>query len=848
MKSHEEEEAMNKRYVSFASMMTLCLLLLLISGCGSSGNKEGASSISATNVGDTACVQCHSANTEALTGQGLIAQYVNGSPHKDSAHANNGNGCEACHGSASGHQGKGPIAYVNPYDNSGARCADCHKGNYAGNFSTQFASSNHASVTIEESAGCVRCHTHEGAVLGGIAGLTGDLTVMDNKSYQTIPIPAKGWSQFKCQTCHEHGGGLRSVMARYNNPFKADAANGTVVSWDPNNNREHDQYDLCTGCHTMTTNTYGTGVIGSNGREISGSLYMASGTPAHADTGKPATVKAGHHETSWYRLIATSHYDNPATGLDKADKALSTGNVIEGYVLRQNKESVCYDCHSHEAKAGTRYGQTTTSSIYTDWAQSPHAGGLLKAKYSAAAGKSGAAQVDSVMISGASSAEGSTNYAAVDASGAAITITRKTSAGDAWAHYQWERTLKSNGTDDRGSCQKCHTATGLSNYLSNPAKYDYKNNNFGHLAGWVGASAGKATTPSAQQEVLYCWGCHSYAGVGTLRKPGAITADYKFQGAAAKFPDMEGSNICLVCHSGRESGESLNSVANFANASFVNSHYLAVGGLMFVKSGFTGFIDANTPLGTSTYGKSMTSTEDGGAVSSTHRKLGTKAINNDSHNPAAFVPGKFDSNGPCVTCHMQGTGQSTRKSSHTWEINWEAFNEVCLKCHDEEGGVPLGPTNYKTLFIEEQAEFFKTALELAFEELKQNYQIEFRPAHPYFYDLNAGATAVKDWTRSGRLSQADAKKLMGACFNLNLLEHEPAAYVHARTYVRRLLYDTIDFLDDGKINMSVGKTAIAFNPAKYVKGATAAPPTTEFYKYLAGYSRSTQAWNALERP
>ncbi len=286
---------MNKRYLSLASMVTLCFLLLLISGCGTSGNKEGTDSAAASNVGDTACVQCHSANTEALTGQGLIAQYQNSSPHRNSAHANNGNGCEACHGSASQHQGKGPISYVNPYDNSGARCADCHAGKYAGNFNTKFASSNHASVQIEESPSCVRCHTHEGAVLGDIAGLTGDLTVMDNKAYQTIPIPAKGWSQFKCQTCHEHGGGLRTVMARYNNPFKADAANGTVVSWDPNNNREHDAYDLCTSCHSMTTNTYGTGLIGSNGREISASLYMASGTPDNAATGKPVAAPAEFH-------------------------------------------------------------------------------------------------------------------------------------------------------------------------------------------------------------------------------------------------------------------------------------------------------------------------------------------------------------------------------------------------------------------------------------------------------------------------------------------------------------------------------------------------------------------------
>ena len=95
---------MNKRYVSLASMMTLCFLLLLISGCGSSSNKESGSGGVVSNVGDTPCVQCHSANREALTGESLIAQYQNSSPHKDSAHANAGNGCEACHGSGGQHQ------------------------------------------------------------------------------------------------------------------------------------------------------------------------------------------------------------------------------------------------------------------------------------------------------------------------------------------------------------------------------------------------------------------------------------------------------------------------------------------------------------------------------------------------------------------------------------------------------------------------------------------------------------------------------------------------------------------------------------------------------------------------
>ena len=64
----------------------------------------------------------------------------------------------------------------------------------------------------------------------------------------------------------------------------------------------------------------------------------------------------------------------------------------------------------------------------------------------------------------------------------------------------------------------------------------------------------------------------------------------------------------------------------------------------------------------------------------------------------------------------------------------------------------------------------------------------------------------------------------------------------------RLLYDTIDFLDNKKIDMSVGATARAYDPVKYVKGATSAAPTTLSFQYLAGYNRTSLAWNALERP
>jgi len=589
--------------------------------------------------------------------------------------------------------------------------------------------------------------------------------------------------------------------------------NSNLVNWNPDKNQLPGQFDLCTSCHTIY--------------DYTGNTLLASGTAADAATLKPATGKVGHHETSWYRIIATTHFDNPATP-----------DIIEGYNVRKFmgegvETTPCFDCHGHEARAGTRRGQTTTPTIYTDWAQSPHGGGLLKAKYAAAALEASGTtdQVDSAMISG---------VATIDCTAVFGTLTRVTNEAAAWVEDDWDN------TSSYSACQRCHTATGASNYLKDPAAYNANNNEFPHLSGWKKATLTAPTVSSPQQEVLYCWGCHRNAAKGLLRTPGAITAAYKFNGASAVFPDVQASNICISCHSGRESGESVEAITSFDNVSFKNSHYLAVGGLMYVKSGFRGFISLDNSVGggTTTYRQSLTSTEDGGILSSTHRKLGTPAINGDSHNQPFFTPGNLDSNGPCVTCHMQGTGQPTRSTSHTWEINMNAANEVCSKCHSGE----VDNAALLAEFIEVQAEPFDNALMLAANRLLANYNISYNPdAYPYFYDLNIGPTAqVKDWTRGGTV---DGKKLMGACFNINLLTKEPAAYVHARTYARRLLYDTIDFLDDGTINLSTSDTAVTLFPALYVRGALAtSPETTENYKYLTAYSRSTGAWSAIPRP
>jgi hypothetical protein len=409
------------------------------------------------------------------------------------------------------------------------------------------------------------------------------------------------------------------------------------------------------------------------------------------------------------------------------------------------------------------------------------------------------------------------------------------------------------------ACIRCHTSTGYSNYLTNKWTTPFPSTTW-------------ATAGDKGREVLTCTTCH-LKGSFKVKPTTTYIAPYNNNLSPKTFPDIGKSTLCIACHSGRENEDSIASFTNFSNASFKNSHYKAGAALMYMAAGFRNFTSLDTAVGTTTYRKTLYPDNTtvptygiAGGVSSTHRKLGTALINGDSHNKAFFVPGTADANGPCVTCHLNVNGVPRRAATgHTWFIDANAFNQLCVRCHNEEAGVPLTGANFTTLFLEEQAIGFVDALDLIAYLLETNYQIKYDPdKHPYFYDLQkdpGGKTAVKDWTRSkmfgGIYDQVLGKRLMGAAFNLNLLKKDKAAYVHARTFARRLIFDTIDYLDNRTLDFSSGATAIAYNPVKYGKGAKAytdntltnlAPGTTIDMIYLLGWSRSTGNWSSPVRP
>lgn len=414
--------------------------------------------------------------------------------------------------------------------------------------------------------------------------------------------------------------------------------------------------------------------------------------------------------------------------------------------------------------------------------------------------------------------------------------------GEAWTHYEFKQ-------DKYAACNRCHTSTGYISYVTS---------NF--TVPTTGFGAGDSS-----RELLACNACHtSYNFKNSVRRVAAYTAPYTAGGKKVTFPDNGATNLCIPCHAGRASGDDVNAVADYSNASFVNSHYMAAAGLMYMAIGFKDFTTATAPVNPNaasrySYGDSYTlftgpatTAAPAGQVNSAHRRFGTPLINGDTHvapnkgRLAAWLPGTMDTGGPCVTCHLNAHDSNgvlstlptpTRTTSHTLAINDNTWNQVCINCHGSEGPVAT--------FLEENSGDFKDALNLALQVLLTKYKIAYTTTFPYFYDLTAdptGKTAVKDWTR-GTGDQVFGRRMMGACFNVNLLLRDPAAYVHARTYARRLIYDSIDYLDDQTINMSVGSTATTLDPVNYIKrGAafSAASPATTSSRAFSYLCNQTQ--------
>jgi len=326
------------------------------------------------------------------------------------------------------------------------------------------------------------------------------------------------------------------------------------------------------------------------------------------------------------------------------------------------------------------------------------------------------------------------------------------STGSAWvnsASHNWKAsgTAGANAKLSAGiatDCQRCHTAAGYLQF----AQYT--------------TFSPVAPTSAKYSEPLTCNACHVSGDFSAPRSIGARTGYYNYSSVLTgrlsvqnSYPDAGRSNICLGCHVGRESGDTIKAMAqatasqNYSSSfwqdlGFVNSHYLTAGGQVY---GVTGYEYPNQKYGN-------------GGVDHSHI-------------------GAASAQGPCVACHLPG-------SSHTLNPA-QAGYALCADCHT--GAGTMTPT-----LVAEKTDRFQAGLQALAAALTQkgftpNLDVNGVPQYPYFTNRNWGDSA----SGPGNL---------GAAFNYNLLAHDPGAYAHNPTYTKRLVRDSIDYLVNGSVDRS----------------------------------------------
>jgi hypothetical protein len=349
---------------------------------------------------------------------------------------------------------------------------------------------------------------------------------------------------------------------------------------------------------------------------------------------------------------------------------------------------------------------------------------------------------------------------------------------------------------------------------------------------------------------LTCDGCHSsndFANSVRSLSQGTVNGGYKagmggFGSAAlasVQFPNVNMSNVCVPCHASRENGASILKTAsatgvvsatNFANSSFKNPHYLGAAAVFYGNGGFQ-FYTSQSKY-TSKYGAIVDGTIIKAAAATAtvpeilvgdsltgkkapwqHGRLGMDNFQTSSN--AAVMAAKGDlvysgTKGQCVACHLGPENTHSfdafKAAEATWKNGTPSSSSFangtyagCYGCHTNENMKEVAELSERPLFDAAML-FFKW-------QLAQNGAV-YSDAYPYFYKAD-GVTALKNWmaasTVDGMILPAGigtGAANMGAALNFKLLAAEKGAHVHNRTFMKQLIFDSVQYLQTGTVTFS----------------------------------------------
>lgn len=383
----------------------------------------------------------------------------------------------------------------------------------------------------------------------------------------------------------------------------------------------------------------------------------------------------------------------------------------------------------------------------------------------------------------------------------------------------------SPATTVQNDCVRCHTSTGYGNYVSS---------DFTNIAPF--GTPGNAVGGDRTREMIGCPACHAPTpfDTGFSRRivgiPSYTTYTYdaaswnsyssaatgkiirsKWYKTADTYQDLGDSNICIVCHAGKGAGELIKQVVPGFRGALTcppgSPSIVCRVGKGTPASGMVNSFWGNVDL-----------VDPHGGVAPNLMYPGTLAPGYE-YRPGQTATTTYHQNiamdngfrGPCVGCHMSSAGSHSFKaiSSASNGVITTVLTTSCssASCHG-------GPVFAMTAFALEskktgyQATLSFIAAQFAAKGIHYN-----RDSYPYFFTTpdpaqQSQATRVVNWNLTGTFQGAN---MMGAAFNLRLLD-SGSGWVHNASYAKRLLYDTIDYLDDGTPTNGSVEATVLQNP------------------------------------
>jgi hypothetical protein len=305
-------------------------------------------------------------------------------------------------------------------------------------------------------------------------------------------------------------------------------------------------------------------------------------------------------------------------------------------------------------------------------------------------------------------------------------------------------------------CSKCHSASGLPQFLANGGSLFLTSTGTLQITGIV-------ANPSANG--FMCSTCHDEAkfpnryAVESVTLPSGKVVSFGGKDTDGKWVAND-SNLCIVCHQGRESTASLNAYLAGKDPntvsdkiSFKNIHYFAAGATLFGNDAQGAYqFDGKTYVGQNT----------------TH-PLNKCVECHDTHSQAVKVE-------DCAACHTGVTDPGTIRFAND-TTDWDGDGNVTESMEEETA------TLQEALYAQIQAAAAANGKPIV-------YSAE---AYPYlFNDTNGNGTLEADEATSANKYNGFTPNLLKAAYNYQYSIKDPGAFAHNPKYIIQILIDSIE--------------------------------------------------------